>query len=196
MADNYLEKKMEELRRGRTAAAPRGRTAAGHVQMRLGARRALVVGEAYADFALRLVRLGVRTALATDADIPSDTGLRLCRPACGPEWPGRLLSDWHGLDLLLADASSPLLPGLLERWRRHRLDWPHVSGYGGRLLLVCADSAGARAALDAAHILSGTAITATAIPADLADTETLLWLALPQAKALGQFHNLNEQLKQ
>lgn len=188
MADNYLEKKMEELRRGKPAAAPRARIASGHVQMRLGVKRALVVGEAYADFALKLVRLGVRTALATNAGVGADSGLRLCPMTGGDGFFDRLLSDWHGLDLLVADASSPLLPDLLERWHRHRIDWPHVSDYGGRLILPYADCRTARASLLAAECLGDTTITAIAVPAGLADSETLLWLTLPQAKALGQLN--------
>lgn len=186
MADNYLEKKMEELRRGKPATAPRARAVPGHVQMRLGARRALVVGNAYLDFALRLSRIGVRTALATDADVPADSGLRLCPQADGTSLLDRLLADWHGLDLLVADAASPLLPGLIDRWHRHRTEWPHVSDYGGRLLLPFADIRQGRASLQDAECLADTAIAAIAIPARQADAPTLLWLSLPQAAILNQ----------
>lgn len=184
MADNYLERKMEELRRGRPAPRRTSGVAPGHVSVRLGARRALVVGAEYKPFALRLSRAGCRVALASDTTMPPDTGLRLCSLTDGAPLLDSLLNDWHGLDLLLIAAGSSLLVPLIERWCAHRAAWPHVSDYGGRLLLIYTSSDEARSALAAARQLDGTAITATALSADMAETDTLLWLAMPQAAIL------------
>lgn len=186
MADNYLERKMEELRRGRTGTHRSSGIVQGYVSVRIGAKRALVIGAEYKSFALRLSRTGCRVALATDEPSAVDTGLRICPLSDGSALLDRLLNDWYGLDLLLIAADSPLLTPLVERWSAHRVAWPHVSDYGGRLLLTCTSPDEARFGIEAAELLEDTDITATAISIDSADAETLLWLAMPQAAILNR----------
>lgn len=74
MADNYLENKMEEYRRGaRTKAAPRlvAGTREGHLDLTVSQRSVVFIGcgEAAAETARLFVRLGMRVAMMVAGDV-------------------------------------------------------------------------------------------------------------------------------
>ncbi len=158
MADNYLERRMEDLRAGRLAhnsgaASATGARRAGYLELRWPARRVLILhGVSAAGEALvrRLQRLGCRVAVA-DADAAAgdamrrDLGVRFYPLGREREWPAeRIIADlysaWRDVEIVVdmdaCDSRGEELADICRIWGTQRAGLPYPNDYGGRLIMV------------------------------------------------------------
>lgn len=197
MADNYLERKMEEMRSGRSGSRPAQRAGGiprGHIAVRFPASRALICGcfdAAQLDAISRvLTQAGCRTAVAI-ADraageaLAYSAGIRFCplessamEETAVTKVFESLAEAWHDLDIAIVGGDPSMACALAAAWREFRSSHPHISDYAGRLLFMHGDNAGADSDVIKAicRELEGSGITATALTTDKADRTTILWL--------------------
>ena len=157
MADNYLEKRMEDLRLGKGGvSAPRRRMSpgAGRICFDFPPRRVLVaggchgIGEAIVDAYLHT---GCKVAVFdTDSDKGSamarDNGIRFYplspsdlapSPYCALSSAfANLLKAWRDIDIIIVNAASPFIPLLPRLWAEHRHRYPIPTDYPGRYILL------------------------------------------------------------
>lgn len=181
MADNYLEKKMEELRSGRNAVSRSGRGSMvagsnqprkGYLSFRLDARRILVqVPEmSAASICSGYVRAGCSVAYAGyDSEFGKGLayreGIRFYDMNSGsfPDFTS-VISDitrvWHDLDLAIlyisSEADLEMAQEIATAWSDFRNTGPHISDYKGRMILLTDNPA----AVQSLHILNDTLATA------------------------------------
>lgn len=157
MADNYLERKMEELRSGRLsqglsqrASAPRRN---GMLQVPFPPKRVLVVGASECMGAVlcrKFHGVGCKVALF-DAD--RETGERLAHDAGIRFYPvdiddekdmemafGNLMAAWRDIDIIISAAEKVPLRLIANLWAAHRRKFPIPTEYGGRLITISSSS--------------------------------------------------------
>lgn len=200
MADNYLERKMEELRSGRLQPSPRTALGVrkGYRQVRWPVQRALVCvpGEQGEAYARALTQAGTRTALATaDADrgqqLAHDAGVRFCPfDAQNPEALAEIFDDltrtWRDLELAVVQTDIPLqqeqAEALRQTWKRFRTTHPLISDYPGRLILLDHDAFNLQLTLAAFRDADTPGVVgAVSLPERPLTPANLLWLASPDA---------------
>lgn len=152
MADNYLEKKMEDIRLGKTAStAPHRRQApgAGRICFDFSPRRVLVtggcngIGETITDTYLRA---GCKVAVF---DTDSDKGFATARDKGIRFYPvdisdsealttafANLLKAWRDIDIIVSNNTPDTALLLAQEWARHKRRYPIPSDYGGRLISI------------------------------------------------------------
>lgn len=155
MADNYLEKRMDDYRAGRLGVKQRRPACssagipADAIIHRLPPLRILVAGlpapllDAVASaFLERRCKVAVFTGdAALGQQLAHDKGARHC-PFDGPVAAGdimtrhldRLLHDWRNLDIIVA--TPALAPALLEAWTAHNTRYPIPTDYRPRIITV------------------------------------------------------------
>ncbi len=156
MADNYLEKKMEDLRLGKTAStAPHRRQApgAGRICFDFPPRRVLVtggcngIGETITDTYLRA---GCKVAVF---DTDSDKGFATARDKGIRFYPvdisdkealtaafADLLKAWRDIDIIINGYSPDPALLLAQEWAQHKRHYPIPSDYGGRIINISSAS--------------------------------------------------------
>lgn len=150
MADNYLEKRMEELRSGKTTA-PRAASAGirkGILQFPLPEKRVLVTGGAHAPglaIAREFIRAGCRVAIFdpdTDAGhtLALNEGIRyhpadLSDSSATADAFRALLKAWRDVDIVVC-ADRDGCEAILSEWSAHKKRFPIPSDYGVRLISV------------------------------------------------------------
>ena len=203
MADNYLEKKMEDLRLGKGGpSAPRRRQAApsaGKVSFDFPPRRVLITGN-FNDTTERIIeayrKVGCRIAVFSSdtergAGMAHDSGIRF--HACDIDNPSEvernftdLMKAWRDIDILINNRQEAGLRDLLANlWLAHKRRYPIPSDYGGRLINITEDiptpsdsAAGVTASLEQFGITFNT------ILCDAEAASLCLFLSLPVSRAL------------
>lgn len=147
MADNYLEKKMEELRSGRLASTGAPRSAAplpaDALVMRYPKLRVLLADNGLTPLGQAMVKafsaVGCRVAFfATEPDeakrFQQQTGAR-CYTLRAPMEEAEvksaltdLLRNWRDVDVVVGSALSPVLQSFVGVWNAHRLRFPITHG--------------------------------------------------------------------
>lgn len=147
MADNYLEKRMDDLRAGRLSPRQAAQPRRAALQWAFPARRVLILTDNTADcaceIALGFARSGCRTALfspVTAFDTAGSVRTRCVVPGDALSLSGawfELASDWGDIDIVVVMRENPAsfgsLPGILEEWRSALAN---PNPYGGRLITV------------------------------------------------------------
>lgn len=181
MADNYLERKMEEHRNGgsRPRAHQPGRLPAGMAAVPFPARRVLVAEGAatLADVARAFVDAGCRVAVtgtAADAANPLVSGgsVRFF-PLENTDFDAvvaNITKAWLDIDVVVVPA--PLAKAIAPSLCRFRNSCPLLNPYGGRLIVIGADSL-----TDVCRTMTGTGFTVTGVANADALPETAIWLA-------------------
>lgn len=157
MADNYLERRMEELRSGKIAASvkpqrrPSGSSQAGKISLDFKPKRVLIIGDTsrLADALISTYRkAGCSVALLST---PSPEGERLAHD-CGIRFCPCDLSDsdvfcrhfdnllkaWRGLDIMVSvtQEGEEVLDSLLPLWQAYADSHPFPDDYGRRTLRI------------------------------------------------------------
>lgn len=160
MADNYLEKRMEDLRSGKLNTSgykqkhTTGTPKAGYLSIPFPERRVLIVGscgEIGEAIASAFRKAGCKTALF-DADkttgerLAHDIGIRFHNTDTGSSEDlqkslGNLLNAWHDIDITVciiddkatADEMTRILCDTICNWR-HQLPFPNP--FGGRFIAI------------------------------------------------------------
>ena len=147
MADNYLERRMEELRRGETAKNYlTGKTSArkGGLHFAFPPKRVLIVSEhpKAADLALIFLKTESKVAMMHSrgeegAGMAASKGIRfyhLEEPQQLTGYFSDILKAWRDIDILVTDTSSS--DTLLSQWIQHRERFPYVSDYTCRIIIL------------------------------------------------------------
>lgn len=162
MADNYLERRMEELRSGKIAASvkpqrrPSGTAQAGKISFGFKPKRVLMIGDTsrLAESLITAFRkAGCPVAFLSS---PSSDGDRLAHD-CGirfypcPDFEsqtllrhfGNLLKAWRGLDIMISFSpqGEETMNTLLPVWREYNDSHPYPYDYGHRTLRIETDGA-------------------------------------------------------
>lgn len=206
MADNYLERRMEEHRAGRdNATGPRARrhsngvaatTAAsnalalpGKAVLDFPPRRVLVVGNApdiFPSIATTFADLGCRVAAISGADSHLAADSRIRHYAIDLQSSeslttafSSLLKAWRDVDLVIAAGSTPALP-VATAWDSHHSHFPIVTDYGCRLIVL---TSGTDASLPAGSSFTVNTVLSADRPLR-SILSALMFFALPQAHRL------------
>lgn len=193
MADNYLERKMEELRSGKRVAVAGVRTGKGMLSFPLPEKRVLVVGSGPQGLITAICgdfsRVGCKVALISDDSLPQIEGIRHYR-AVAAEAFGNLLKAWRDVDVMIL-VDRELDGVLLESWTAHKRAYPIPTDYGGRVIVFGESVVALTEELREAGVTSNCiSCGAESWGADScgADAEcvrrTLLFLALPTSKGI------------
>lgn len=202
MADNYLERKMEDLRNGKISAGISGgsqgaspRNKKGMLNFFLPEKRILVVGTQPAqlikDICGDFSRNGCKVSLFSDDTIPIMQGIRHyhCLDDLSMAF-ANLLKAWRDIDvMILADAS--VAEALLPLWSAHKDAYPIPSDYGGRVITFGESPVHLAGTLRDAGITSNCILISTDINLPEVQSKlsecirrTLLYIALPTSKCL------------
>ena len=150
MADNYLEKRMDELRSGRLSTS--GRTCApsrkGLAQFSFPEKRVLVVGGADGvglSIVKEYLRAGCRVAVFdSDEEKGNELALKdgirfhhtnLSDPDSTALQISALLKAWRDIDIVVCTLPETCNVIAME-WEEHKRKFPIPSEYGGRLITV------------------------------------------------------------
>ena len=167
MADNYLEKKMEDMRSGRLAhiAGKRGVSQKGMWCVDFPCRRVLVTdgtGVMGRTVINEFCRIGCRVAflsedVAMGKEIAQATGARFIQcvtaDAAGLESAiDGLVKAWRDIDIIV-NVAFDRMQELLAAVGRHRERLPYPNDYGGRLINVVPSSATAKLCYDTLKIV-------------------------------------------
>lgn len=142
MADNYLERKMEELRRNpeKTYTGRKIIQRRGFVQFPFPPRRVLIATDSIHrnSIAKTFLKADCKVALAhpfkaEGERMAHDEGVRYY-PIPIEEAFKNLLSAWRDVDIIIADKAEALT--LLPLWKKHRERFPYVSSYVCRLIVL------------------------------------------------------------
>ncbi len=155
MADNYLENKMDEYRRGvnsapRRVITPQG-TRPGHLDFTFPPRRVLVVGASLAEARHVMKQFAATGCKVAFCDVKGEWGADFARRNALRFYPvddystsalAKVLDDivyrWHGIDIVVAaEADSVATTTAFSEARRRN---PMPTDYAGRLVCL-ADSA-------------------------------------------------------
>lgn len=150
MADNYLERKMEDLRRGKLrhdSQRSSGQAMKGFVRLPMPSRRVMIIGgcsEPYLSVARIFLKRDCKVAVV-DSDITtgekmaSKEGIRFI--AGDPSSEDNLkegfqniVSAWRDIDIIICPPSSAQFLSLL--WMKHKERFPIPSEYGGRVIVI------------------------------------------------------------
>lgn len=178
MADNYLERRMEDLRSGRLAASSRVASPTGprkgYLSMPFPMRRVLVVGDIRGlgrHIATAFVKAGCNTAVfdpdkAEGERLAHDHGVRFhCVDLSDPEEISKAMANlfkaWSDLDIIIiCPALESMAPVISRSWSERRASLPYPNDFGGRLIL-----------LSASGISSTTEIRQTIAPHNISATQ-------------------------
>ncbi|MDE6409263.1 MAG: hypothetical protein K2K81_03325 [Muribaculaceae bacterium] len=163
MADNYLERKMEDLRRGTPSSSPKslGGPRKGYVQFPFPPRKIMMAG-IDPDLALSIIREFSKTGckitfLHSDAEagmrFAKDEGVRFCRlsneDACALEKAfDETIKAWREIDVIICPPSIAAVLG--GRWENHLNSIPIPRSYRSRMILLagCNDNEALTSALN------------------------------------------------
>ncbi len=157
MADNYLEKRMEDLRLGKGGvSAPRRHPipGAGRICFEFPPRRVLITSN-FNNTTERIIgafrKAGCRIAVFSSdtekgTEMAHDSGIRF--HACYIDNPSEiernftdLLKAWRDIDIIINNTQAGWSLNLLANlWLSHKLRYPIPSDYGGRLINITGDT--------------------------------------------------------
>lgn len=141
MADNYLERKMEDLRSGKVAREYRsggfgGRRTGMHFTFH--PRRVLIASKNHKIDRLTdiYIKADCKVAVMTDNQdniekLINNSGVRLY--PYDTNYLIGLLKAWRDFDIVIAD--SDIAESIIEKWLEHRTIYPYVSDYVCRIIL-------------------------------------------------------------
>lgn len=156
MADNYLERRMEDLKNGKTfrqtSRLHNQRKRAG-LHFSFPPRRVLIVTEdpRYLSIARMFLKADCKVALMTcienmGEDLAKKEGIRYYHLTCNHQISGEidkendinsfdnLMGAWRDIDILISD--SQYAGELLKKWKTHRERFPYVSDYKSRIIIL------------------------------------------------------------
>lgn len=157
MADNYLERKMEELRSGRLSQGLSQRATTprrgGMLQVPFPPKRVLVVGASCGVGAVicrKYQSAGCKVAMF-DADreagerLAHDAGIRFHPVDLDDEKDvemafGNLMAAWRDIDIIISATENAPLRLIAKLWAAHRRKFPIPTEYGGRLITITQSS--------------------------------------------------------
>ncbi|MDE6272988.1 MAG: hypothetical protein K2M31_08285 [Muribaculaceae bacterium] len=141
MADNYLERRMEDLRNGKVAREYRK---SGSSVRRTGMhfvfppKRVLIASDnpQVDNITRQFLNADCKVSVMSNCYDQSDrnaafTGVR--RYPLNPIYMDNLLKAWRDIDILIAD--SDIADAIIRKWREHRIRYPYVSDYVCRIIL-------------------------------------------------------------
>lgn len=150
MADNYLERKMEDLRNGRISPSksiPSSSGGKGLLSFPFPAKRVLIVGSGnnlQMEIISSFKRNGCRVACFSDnreaGEKLMQTGVRF-HPVDFDETGdietnfSLLMRAWRDLDIMII-CYEPCCTALIDEWNRHKQKFPIPSDYGGRIITI------------------------------------------------------------
>lgn len=153
MADNYLERRMEDMKAGRLRPQVPTKSAAGPkkgvLEIPFPSRRVLVVGGTH-GLPLDIVRMFLKTGskvavMDTDKSAGESLayreGIRYYNidpqsSATFTDAFANLLQAWRDIDIIIMASSHDMTSHLVESWISHRNRYPVPFGYGGRIILL------------------------------------------------------------
>lgn len=152
MADNYLERRMEDMKAGRLRPHVQHKTSAlrkGYLEFPFPPRRVLVVGGTQ-GLPLDIVRMFLKTGSKVavfDTDKPLGDSLaykegiryyNLEDPSSESITSAfaNLLQAWRDVDIIIVTKFQESASGLVSSWTSHRERFPVPFGYAGRLILL------------------------------------------------------------
>lgn len=156
MADNYLEKKMEELHSGKYFVKSKNSTLptyAGKAVFDFPVRRVIIVGnhEGYGETAaLRFLKIGCKVAFFDNDKengnkLAHDNGVRYHEVDISDSYSVKksfsdLLKAWRDVDIVIMTCGvvEDVLSVVAEGWMEHKHRYPILSDYGGRFI-ICGD---------------------------------------------------------
>lgn len=191
MADNYLERKMEEHRGGSKAPRPLRRTTSfeGKAVFDFPRRRVLVVGGASAGgeaIVDRFLQTGSKVAVFDpDSDkghaMAHDKGVRFYAVSEISDTTkafADLLHNWLDTDIVvIADSMSAPAEALARQWAAHKDRFKIPAPYLGRLICISPQPCGADKALERSDIIVKTIDPSGRTTREIADI--CLLMALP-----------------
>lgn len=149
MADNFLEKKMEELHRGSFSQKPRYSSAPrkGFIQFPFPPRN-VIISDIDTNVATPIIELFIKQNCKV-AFISSDTetgnklayskGVRFI--SASPDQPETMMAAfdnvikaWREVDIVISSGTTAHI--LSEKWEKHIKQFPILRPYGGRLFIV------------------------------------------------------------
>lgn len=144
MADNYIEKRMEELRRGETgrnykSASAKNSVRKGGFHFPFTPKRILIASghpQTY-QIARTFLKTESKVAIMQPVSYPMEGAIRFYAfddAAKLPECFADLMKAWRDIDILIADA--PFAAPLLTLWSSHRQRLPYVSDYTCRIIIL------------------------------------------------------------
>lgn len=152
MADNYLERRMEDLKAGRlkpTVTTHAGSVRKGYVEFPFPSRRVLVlggVGGCDHEIMRAYLKVGCKVALFdSDREIGETLaykeGIRYSnvdisdKIALGKAF-GQLIEAWRDIDIVVDAVGYGCAETIAELWAVHRDKYPVPFGYRGRMILL------------------------------------------------------------
>lgn len=156
MADNYLERRMEDMKAGRLRPQVQQKTSAprkGYIEFPFSPRRVLVMGGTQ-GLPLDIVRMFLKTGSKVavfDTDKPLGDSLaykegiryyNLEDPSSESITSAfaNLLQAWRDVDIIIVAKFQDSASGLVSTWTAHRDRFPVPFGYAGRLILLHPES--------------------------------------------------------
>lgn len=153
MADNYLERRMEDLKAGRLKPQVQPKSAPGpkkgFLEIPFPSRRVLVVGgthELSLDIVRMFLKVGCRVAVmdtdkSAGESLAYREGIRYYNidsqsSATFASAFANLLQAWRDIDIIIMESYHDMTSHLVESWIAHRDRYPVPFGYGGRLILL------------------------------------------------------------
>ena len=142
MADNYLEKKMEELRKGpeKTYTGRKAVQRKGFVQFAFPPKRVVIASEIACrnSIARAFLKADCKVAMIHPFQeegerMAHDEGVRYYPFAINESFEN-LLSAWRDVDIIVADPAEAMT--LLPIWKKHRERFPYVSSYICRVIVI------------------------------------------------------------
>lgn len=191
MADNYLERKMEE--HARSGAAPALRRSAspqaGKAVFNFPPRRILIAGDDDTARAVAetFVRTGSKVAVMSaekerGSALADSLGLRLCSalPDLCQKNIGALLETWRGLDILIVTDPGLPVADIIGGWEHYRSRFNIPDSYTPRVIIACDGG------IPTVHApMTANSIGTEGLPPALT-AEFCLFLALPAASFLNR----------
>lgn len=152
MADNYLERRMEDLKAGRLkSGAPvrAGTSRKGYVEFPFPSRRVLVVGKvtgAGLEVVRAYLKAGCKVAVFDADKKTGDTlaykeGVRFCcvdvsdKSALENAFT-KLVDAWRDVDIVVVGSGLGSAERIARLWAEHRKHFPVPFGYGGRMIML------------------------------------------------------------
>ncbi len=145
MADNYLERKMEDLRSGKVGreygGSGRNRRRGG-LYFPFPPKRILIASEnpAVVKVAEIFIAAECKVAVMTESQeihskLSKNNAIRLFSP--NQDNVDNLLKAWRDIDILISD--SEISQGIIEIWQNHRGKYLYVSDYVCRIILLSSE---------------------------------------------------------
>lgn len=152
MADNYLERRMEDMKAGRLLTQVKSKSAVprkGYLEFPFPPRRVLVAGGTCGlplDIVRMFLKAGCKVAvLDTDKSAGDALAYKEGIRYCNIEEPTsesiistftNLLQAWRDVDIIMVAKFHDSVSGIVNAWTVHRDRFPVHFGYAGRLILL------------------------------------------------------------